>query len=281
MKVSEKARADGERYTRFAMKAERTWFSATRKFLWSFHRRGVAATLQLGLTKLLPHLRRTAQAQQPHPFDLVHGVDTSGLVAGTDLFTGHKHDCYSTAYWGVSPSRARDILQRWCESLQKHSVEQFSFLDIGCGKGRMMLIASELPFKQVIGVELNTALAATASDNATKWQAAGFGRCPIQVLAQEATDTRLPATPCVIFLYNPFGAPVLRKMLAGFDRQLKDQPEDLEILYLNPESDEVMQEHDAYELIWQANFPQTDAAEPPDVVAPGWQPCSAYRYKRP
>ena len=43
--------------------------------------------------------------------------------------------------------------------------DRFTFVDFGAGKGRVLMMACEYPFKQVIGVELSRKLHATASRN--------------------------------------------------------------------------------------------------------------------
>src|SRR5215469_1881738 len=94
-----------------------------------------------------------------HPFDQIHGTDTSGLVPARDLVTGHPNDEHVTAYYGVAPSILRTLVQHWLATAPPHHITDYTFLDIGAGKGRAVLLASEFPFRQVIGVELNPALA--------------------------------------------------------------------------------------------------------------------------
>ena len=92
-----------------------------------------------------------------HPFDQIHGVETSGLVPAANLVTGHPNDEHVTAYYGVAPSILRTLIDLWRETPPPEPIYRYSFIDIGAGKGRAMLVASELPFHQVIGIELNPA----------------------------------------------------------------------------------------------------------------------------
>lgn len=245
-----------------------------RKFLWSFSRRGLVGTLGMIVRRLLPNA--DDRVSVTHPFDLQHGVDTSGMVGGAALLTGHPHDVYNTAYWGVSPSRARDLLRRWQESLKGRAVDDYTFVDLGCGKGRMMMIASELQFREIIGVELNPQLAAIASANSIKWASGGFAQCPLHVRCQDATEMLLPDSPCVMFLYNPFGPPVLRKLLDHLERHFPVGSGQLDILYLSPDFESVFHGRPGYDLVWKADLPQSEG-EQEDVLAPGTQACSAYR----
>src|ERR1700748_1409195 len=89
-----------------------------------------------------------------HPFDETHGVAASGLVPAGNLVTGHPNDEYVTAYYGVAPSILRTLIDRWRETPPPYPIHSYTFIDYGAGKGRAMLIASEFPFHQVIGIEL-------------------------------------------------------------------------------------------------------------------------------
>ena len=256
--------------------------AVVRKFFWSLQRRGIIDTLNVALSKFRPmseahHLAKS----QTHPFDLKHGVETSGLVDGVALLSGHEHDAFSTAYWGVSPSRARQVLRRWIEMPPKQDIRDCTFVDFGCGKGRMLLLASELPFHEVIGVELNGTLAAAAARNAEIWTEAGNAVAPIKVLQQDATELPRPAGPCLFYLYNPFGAPVLNKLLERLEKDALDQPGDSDFIYLMAEFDEVFDQRKGYSILWRGHVTQDEASDHQDdledVVAKGSQPCSFYR----
>jgi hypothetical protein len=75
----------------------------------------------------------------PHPFDLVHGVRTSGLISGQHLKTGSPHDRHTTAYYGVAPSVFYALMRRWCRIRPTNPIEKTTFLDIGAGMGRAIL----------------------------------------------------------------------------------------------------------------------------------------------
>ena len=90
-----------------------------------------------------------------HPFDQIHGVETSGLIAAGNLITGHPNDSHVTAYYGVAPSILRTLIACWRDTPPPHPIHSYTFIDYGAGKGRAMLVASELPFRKVIGIELN------------------------------------------------------------------------------------------------------------------------------
>lgn len=111
------------------------------------------------------------------------------------------------------------------------AIESLALVDLGCGKGRALILAAPLPFREVVGVELRPALADRARRNLE--QAAGVepacARCRVTV--GDARTAPLPDPPLVVFLYHPFAVTVLVEVL----RRL---PASSWIVYLNPHGDE-------------------------------------------
>lgn len=175
-----------------------------------------------------------------HPFDLENGVQTSGLIPGRFLKTGHVHDRHSTAYFGVPPSVFRALIKRWQRTKPLEPIENFAFLDLGAGMGRAILLASEYPFRKVVGVELNPILAGIARQNLRHWRAAGRLRAPVKVTCGDAVSARIPIGPCLIFLFNPFGGSVMRRLLNRLAVRFRNRPQQLDLLYVNNEEDRLI-----------------------------------------
>lgn len=190
--------------------------------------------------KLLPGLS-VKDGYTPHPFDEEFGVRTSGLVAGRHLVSGHKHDRYNTAYYGVAPSIFRRLLARWRCAPQPAALDAYSFIDCGAGMGRAILLASELQFRQVTGVELNPVLARIARQNISVWSQAGRARTNIELVEADVTEYAFPQGYCVLFLFNPFGAPVMRRLLKSIAQQFAERPGQLDLLYVNYEQEHLLE----------------------------------------
>ncbi len=148
----------------------------------SLAQRGLTGTLRAALHRNQQPAEEPSKSQvqpqpqpQPHPFDQRYGVDTSGLIGGGELRSGHQHDIFNTAYYGMAPSRFRPVMDRWLSDDTHPAIANYSFIDLGCGKGRAVLMASEYGFRQVIGVELHRSLAKTAEKNLVQWAASGTG----------------------------------------------------------------------------------------------------------
>jgi len=190
--------------------------------------------------RLLPGLK-VAEGFTRHPFDEEFGVRTSGLVAGRHLKSGHLHDRHATAYYGVAPSVFHALLRRWQRSRPAAPIEQFTFIDLGAGMGRAVLLASQSPFRKVVGVELNPTLVRIARKNLTAWRSAGRVLAPMKMICGDAVEFALPAGPCLAFLFNPFGAPVMRRLLKAWSGSLAEQPRQLDLIYVNNEQEHVLE----------------------------------------
>jgi hypothetical protein len=107
--------------------------------------------------------------------------------------------------------------------------------------GRAVLLAAEYPFRTVVGVELHPTLAGIARKNLTAWRAAGRARAPMRILCQDVLEYPFPAGPCVAFLFNPFRAPVLRRLLKSMAQSFTGREGLLDLLYANPEEEHVLE----------------------------------------
>ena len=110
----------------------------------------------------------------------------------------------------------------------------FAFIDVGCGKGRTLILAAQHGFKPVIGVELDTELSDIARVNARAFATASpsHGQA-ITVVNSDAAVYRFPPAPAVVFLFNPFGADTLRAVIANLERSLHQHPRQLVVAYFN------------------------------------------------
>src|SRR5579871_5889958 len=97
--------------------------------------------------------------QSIHPWDTATGLDTSGLLYANRLATGHAHDKHSEGYYATAPSLFYGAIARWRATLAGHAIEDYSLFDLGCGKGRVLLLAAEYPFRSITGIELHAGLA--------------------------------------------------------------------------------------------------------------------------
>jgi SAM-dependent methyltransferase len=156
------------------------------------------------------------------------GTDTGGIYPAEPI-NGLGVGAGSLPYMGSQPSIVRKALD------QLGDVHGKSFIDIGCGKGRPMLVATEYPFKEVLGYDLAPRLVNIANRNA-KLVARRFPqRTPMRAYVENALEMALPRGDVVIFLFNPFGASIMTAFLRKLEEGLADSTlKHLNIVYCNP-----------------------------------------------
>lgn len=224
-----------------------------------------------------------------HPFDHEFGVRTSGLVAGRNLGSGRRHDRHVTAYYAIAPSVFQGILVRWRRCRPLAPIDEYTFVDLGAGMGRAMLLAATYPFRAVIGVELHPVLARIGRKNLAHWRASGLAVSPMRMLCRDAVEFPLPAGPCVAFLFNPFAAPVLRRLLRAWSHRLAESAQPLDILYVNNEQESVLKRTQGFTRLFKGQVRRSHADAVADrtilkrqpgaeYAAPGWEDCSIHRW---
>jgi SAM-dependent methyltransferase len=253
--------------------------TAWSKIQWSLAQRGLGGTLRFAFERARRRPNRTDEAKpQSHPFDLRYGVDTSGLIGGGELRSGHRNDVFNTAYYGMAPSRFQWVMEYWIADRTHAALENYSFVDLGCGKGRALLMASEFPFREAVGVELHVSLAEIAEANVAVWTAAGRAACPVRIVCQDATEFVFPDGACLLYLFNPFAAPVMQRLIERIEQDFAGWPGMLDLIYFNPESGQLFGEHGGFELIWTGTVAMSEEDAAADMVASPDDLCSVYRW---
>ena len=241
-----------------------------------------------GKGRRLPGLT-VAEGYTQHPFDLQHGVRTSGLVAGRHLANGHANDRYNTAYYAVAPSVLQGLIVRWRRSRPVAPIDEFTFIDFGAGMGRAVMLAAELPFRDVVGVEINPTLARIARKNLAAWRSSGRACAPMRIECHDAAEFKFPPGPCVAFLFNPFGAPVMRRLLKQISESFAGRAGQLDLLYANNEQEAVLKRQAGFLQLYAGQVMRSRAdaiadhkilANQPDgeYASANYEDCSLYRW---
>jgi len=255
--------------------------SVMKRVRWSLAHRGVMGTMRSAWRSLGRRLGRQSVSRNlvdgAHSFDVEHGTDTGGLIPGSELGVGHRHDLFIAGYAGVPPSGFRDAISRWQGTGLRYPIEDYTFFDLGCGKGRAVLLASELGFREAVGVELNAGLAEIAQANTRIWTAAGKARSPIRIVCGDATEVMWPSGPCLVYLYNPFAKRVMKDVVEVMRQQFDGRRDELEIVYQKPEQAAVLESD--FEMVWGGVCELSEVDRISDPVADPRDETRVYRWK--
>jgi SAM-dependent methyltransferase len=209
-----------------------------------------------------------------HPFDIEYGTDTSGLVWGEFLSSGHSSDFWSNGYYGVSPSLLTNALSALAIDYQR-----FTFIDIGSGKGRALLLASRFPFRKIIGVELIPELSAAAGRNIDIFNAPWQTCHEIEAITADATEFSYPAGPLVVYLYSPCLPPHLKRCVQRLSRVLAHSPRETYLIYAAPDFSSVVQKYaPGFEFQWERSFGYTPEEATADKLGRREERVALWRY---
>lgn len=162
-------------------------------------------------------------------FDHQNGVDTGGTTVLTDLGLTREAIKDSISHIAADP----DEFHQGMKSLDC-DYRQFTFIDLGAGKGRAMMLASEYSFRKIVGVEFAAPLVEIARQNLRRFRKSRHTAPPFEVVHSDAAGYDFPDEPLIVFLYNPFGNDTMREIAARLGTSLISAPRDVLVLYLNP-----------------------------------------------
>lgn len=174
--------------------------------------------------------------------DRRHGIETSREVNLGDLGiddTGRVR--YEPSGWMALQRILRDT------DVSPDDV----FVDLGSGKGRVVLQAARFPFRRVIGVEIAPELTEIAHANIA---ASRDGlRCQeIELVTADVLEYRLPPDVTVAYLYNPFRGPVFAAFVTQLIDALDRDPRPFRLIYSTPMEHELLMRSGRFEVIREA-----------------------------
>ena len=160
-------------------------------------------------------------------FDRQHGTDTTRIVQTKDR-SGRMVHWYETTS-ATAIAAAIDAIGI--------DASTATFIDLGCGKGKPLLIAAEKPFRRVIGVDVDPSCLAIAKRNL---EICGLS-ARVELVAADATQFELPPGPLLIYLYNPFPGHVLRIVLQRLATRLATTSDPIALIYMHPRCIELVE----------------------------------------
>ncbi len=178
----------------------------------------------------IPVVRRIyPPAQRTHPIDGIYGINTSVCVSLEEIHPDPHLRSMISAYTGSQPGIVRRALSALGD------IKDYALVDLGCGKGRATAVATEFPFREVIGVELSAELAATARANAAIVARRFPDRPQVTIVEANVVDFPLPPGKLVFFNYHSFGQQLIAQIIGRFEAALASgELPHMFFVYLNP-----------------------------------------------
>lgn len=185
-------------------------------------------------------------------FDWQHGIRTVGDASLANLTLVGNNADHGVFYHPAHPKFLRELFG----SLEI-DFPSYTFVDLGSGKGRALLVASEYPFAEIIGVEFAAELHEIASQNIQSYRSKTQQCKNVKSLNLDAAEFELPLTPLVLYMFNPFRPAVLIPVLQRLQRSLDAHPREIFLLYVSPFHASLIEQETALKCVEQATYHNT------------------------
>ena len=167
-------------------------------------------------------------------FDWQHGTNTMRWVDVEDFGAAGDNLVYSENYVAT---KARPL---WTLLSSLDLPRNSGFVDLGAGKGRVLLIAAQYGFRKIVGIEFSPRLCEYARRNIQIFKERS--RLPIEIEIVQSDATAYPIQPDqdVFFMFNPFGGVVMAQVLANLRRSVEIAPRKICLIYNTPAQHELI-----------------------------------------
>ncbi|HTX59222.1 MAG TPA: class I SAM-dependent methyltransferase, partial [Verrucomicrobiae bacterium] len=164
-------------------------------------------------------------------FDRDHGVTTHAIFFLSELDRDRRSEAYAhaTHYEAVPVGDFRALMA----CLDAEVLARSTFVDVGAGMGRAVMLAMEFPFEQVCGIELSRSLHEIARENLAGVHDLRVRCRDVRLLRGDARKARYPKGDLVLFLFNPFDAQALGATLARV-RETREAGDETYVVYHTP-----------------------------------------------
>ena len=209
----------------------RQWHESVRYFGWWRSLRELADSLWRALLELLPSRRKAAFGDLD--YDWEHSTDTtrSNVGFGTQCLSGLA----ARPYFATEPWLFEQIIHAIPLELS-----QFTFIDLGSGKGRALLMASDYPFERIVGVEFMPDLHLAAQKNIAGYSVGRQRRRQIEAICIDARDFQFPPNPSVVYLFNPFSEATFAQILENLRLSDEQAPREIYVAYRYTEHEKLL-----------------------------------------
>jgi hypothetical protein len=169
-------------------------------------------------------------------FDVTHGVDTSTVLdTEGDVKPPAMQDVegenwvHGVGYYATSVDLFEQMIG--ASDIEPHC---YSFIDYGSGKGRVLLLASRLPFRRVVGVEYSPELHRIAERNLRSSRFVDRRSGPVESKCVDAVRYSIPEEPVVLYFANPFKPQIMEIVRDNVVRSYESNPRSIVLIYYTP-----------------------------------------------
>jgi len=196
-------------------------------------REGVLGALQrvikylriaIGLPSRQTEEHRWAKEAADRKFDEALGVDTGGTTHLFDLTIHSDNAALGVSHIATGPEHFHNAM-----AALDIDPAGFTFVDLGSGKGRCLMMAADYPFASITGIEFAEEMHAVSLSNIEK-----FGDPRLSNRLGDAEQFDYPLSDLVVFMNNPFDRPLVEKIARKIAASAAAYPRTIRVVYVNP-----------------------------------------------
>lgn len=174
---------------------------------------------------------------------------TSGAVGWRDRLLGMFHSSYQPTEPAAFHEMLNTLEQNPAGDRNGPDLRDYTFVDLGSGKGRTLLMASDYPFRRILGIELLSSLHQIAQQNLGQYKSESQKCFALESICADATAFGFPDGPLVLYLFNPLPESGLRQVRLNLEQTVRAHPRPVYVLYHNPLLEHVFAESTAFRKI--------------------------------
>jgi len=172
-----------------------------------------------------------------HWYDLREGTNTAG-VTDLDNLTISSQNKKRGVYYGATRRRP------FAEMLKVIAPpKDCTFVDVGCGKGKVLLMAMDYGFHHITGIEFASELCEAARKNVETVRRRKGLRCSIEILECDAAGYVVRPQDTVFYIFHPFDDFVMSIFIDNVVASVKSHPRPIWLIYSYPAHGKVVEKH--------------------------------------
>lgn len=172
---------------------------------------------------------------QDRAFDKKYGLDTSQGASPYLLQVASDNVKFAVPYEPVQVFMFRRML-----GYLAIDFSNYTFLDLGSGKGRALLLAAQFDFQRIIGVEFSRQLHGIARANVDSFSKKSARDDRIDLICMDAADYEFPRKNLLLFMYNPFFGPAMQVVVDKISEFVANESCEFVLLYRNPQCSDLL-----------------------------------------
>lgn len=175
-------------------------------------------------------------------FDLWHNTHTRAVA----MDVAQQYDV-TRGFWYL-PTRP-SVVRRVLRDLPIQRYSETHFIDFGSGKGRVLLLAAEYPFKRLTGIEMRAPLHEMARRNLRTQRHFSVRSDSIELLNIDAREFEFSNEDMVLYFFNPFGTEIMQEILTKLQSVLQLTGRIALLVMVNSQFDELMKCFPQFEIV--------------------------------